>query len=101
MRPEILRAAFGLNEYESKVLSILMYKGELKVGQITKLSGVPRSRVYDIAEGLVRKGLAKEIKERAPIVFISCDKKTMLKNYEVFILKRAKDKIKSCKEIIR
>jgi len=49
---------FDLNMYETKVWLALLSQGIASAGQIADLSGVPRSRTYDVLEGLEKKGFA-------------------------------------------
>ncbi|MGB4756722.1 MAG: helix-turn-helix domain-containing protein, partial [Candidatus Methanoculleus thermohydrogenotrophicum] len=46
----------GLTEYEARVYAALVGMGEGTARQIHETSGVPRPRVYDIAEGLAGRG---------------------------------------------
>lgn len=46
----------GLNQYESKVYSALLSKGNSTAGEISDASNVPRSRVYDVLVSLQKKG---------------------------------------------
>lgn len=50
------RSAFDLNEYEIKTWTALLSRGESTAGELAEISTVPRSRVYDILEGLTKKG---------------------------------------------
>ena len=60
---------FALNIYESKVWVALISKSIASVGEIAEISGVPRSRVYDVLESLEKKGRAKKRpSEGAPIL---------------------------------
>ncbi|MFA5019651.1 MAG: helix-turn-helix domain-containing protein [Candidatus Pacearchaeota archaeon] len=49
---------FGLNIYETKVWLALLQKGVASAGEIADISGVPRSRTYDVLEGLEKQGFA-------------------------------------------
>ncbi len=49
----------GLKEYEARVYAALVGIGEGTARQIHEASGVPRPRVYDIAEGLVNRGFVR------------------------------------------
>ncbi|PIN92592.1 hypothetical protein COU55_00180 [Candidatus Pacearchaeota archaeon CG10_big_fil_rev_8_21_14_0_10_31_59] len=51
-----VRADFGLNIYEAKVWLALLAKGIATAGEIAEISGVPRSRTYDVLESLERDG---------------------------------------------
>jgi HTH-type transcriptional regulator, sugar sensing transcriptional regulator len=48
----------GLNNYEAKVYLALIERDSLSVSEVSKISSVPRSRVYDILDSLVSNGLA-------------------------------------------
>jgi len=56
--------SLGLTEYEAKCLSILTNLGEAKAPEISRLTQVPQTRVYDVLEKLAEKELIIEIKER-------------------------------------
>lgn len=47
----------GLTEYETKVYLTLLKHGQLTGGQVSKLSGVPHGRTYEVLLKLVDKGL--------------------------------------------
>jgi sugar-specific transcriptional regulator TrmB len=49
--------AMGLTQYEAKVYLSLVPLGLSNAYQISKISGVPRARVYDVLDGLVQHGL--------------------------------------------
>ena len=46
---------FGLNAYEARVYETLCHLGPSKVAALTSLSEVPRTRLYDTLDSLVRK----------------------------------------------
>ncbi len=46
----------GLTEYEAKVYSTLLEQDLLSASDITKISEVPRGRIYDIIDKLIEKG---------------------------------------------
>lgn len=54
-------SVLGLNSYESKCYLALVGKNELTATEIGKISGVPRSKVYDVLEVLSRRGLCNII----------------------------------------
>ncbi|HUV08670.1 MAG TPA: helix-turn-helix domain-containing protein, partial [Spirochaetia bacterium] len=58
-REEIINllTQLGLTEYESRVYLSLLEKHPSSAYGISQVSGVPHSRVYDIARRLMRKGL--------------------------------------------
>ena len=47
----------GLNEYQASALAYLIYLGETKATTLSRASGVPTSRIYDVLNELVRRGL--------------------------------------------
>ncbi|MFA5993161.1 MAG: helix-turn-helix domain-containing protein [Candidatus Pacearchaeota archaeon] len=51
---------FGLNIYETKVWLALLSKGVASAGEIAEISGVPRSRTYDVLESLEKNGFAMQ-----------------------------------------
>lgn len=51
---------FNLNIYETKVWLALLGKGIASAGEIAELSGVPRSRTYDVLESLEKRGFAMQ-----------------------------------------
>ena len=56
---ELLREAFGLNSYESKLYIALLGRG-MKAGEAAQVSGVPQSRTYDTLRSLEQKGFVVE-----------------------------------------
>lgn len=51
-----LKLRFKLNIYEIKVWTSLLSRGIAAASQLAELSGVPRSRCYDVLESLEKKG---------------------------------------------
>jgi len=61
IKPDIIHKVknyFGLNIYETKVWLSLLQKGVASAGEIAEISGVPRSRTYDVLESLEKQGFA-------------------------------------------
>ena len=59
MKPELVKKIkdyFNLNIYETKVWLALLGKGIASAGEIAEISGVPRSRTYDVLESLEKQG---------------------------------------------
>ena len=54
----------GLTEYESKTLVTLFKFDEIEAPEISRRAQVPKTRIYDVLDRLVRRGLAIEIKGR-------------------------------------
>lgn len=55
----------GFNEYEAKSYVSLVKQGSVTAYQVSKDSGIPRARIYDVLSNLVEKGivLKEEIKD--------------------------------------
>jgi len=53
-----IKEHFNLNIYETKVWLALLGKGLASAGEIAEISGVPRSRTYDVLESLEKQGFA-------------------------------------------
>ena len=51
-----LRKHFKLNIYEVKIWTALLSRGIASAGELADISGVPRSRCYDVLESLEKKG---------------------------------------------
>jgi len=51
-----LRKHFRLNIYEAKIWVALLSRGIASAGELADISGVPRSRCYDVLESLEKKG---------------------------------------------
>ena len=48
--------ALGLNSYEAKLWVALLSVGTSTAGELSDIANVPRSRSYDVLEGLEKKG---------------------------------------------
>lgn len=65
-----MRRNFSLNLYEAKILAALLSRGISTAGELSDIADVPRSRAYDVAESLEKRGfvimkLGKPIKYMA------------------------------------
>ncbi len=65
---------FGLNSYESKLWTALLSRGVSTAGELSDISGVPRSRAYDVLESLEKKGFIV-VKLGKPIKYIAVNPK--------------------------
>ena len=52
--------SLGLSENEAKTYITLLAKNSMNVGEIAKISGVPRPKLYEILTRLIEKGLCTE-----------------------------------------
>lgn len=89
---------FNLNIYETKVWLALLGKGIASAGEIADASGVPRSRTYDVLEGLDKKGFAI-IKIGKPVKYIGVKPKIILEKLKNDVKKNAEDRIQSLSNI--
>lgn len=89
---------FELNIYETKVWLALLGKGTASAGEIASLSGVPRSRTYDVLESLEKKGFAI-VKLGKPVKYLGVKPKTILEKLKNNVRKDADERIKSLSNI--
>ncbi|WP_455369167.1 TrmB family transcriptional regulator [[Eubacterium] cellulosolvens] len=60
--PALMR--FGLTEYEARIYATLAKTGSKTAGELSFLSGVPRTKLYGSVRGLERKGLVKLLHQK-------------------------------------
>ena len=84
---------FDLNIYETKVWLALLSKGLVSAGETAELSGVPRSRTYDVLEGLAKRGFAI-VKIGKPVKYIAVEPKTVLEKMKNQVTNEAQEKVK-------
>jgi sugar-specific transcriptional regulator TrmB len=87
-----LKDYFDLNIYETKVWLALLGKGTASAGEIATISGVPRSRTYDVLESLEKKGFAI-IKIGKPVKYLGVKPKIIIEKLKNNVRKDAEDKI--------
>ncbi len=73
-----LLGLFGLNSYQSRLYVALYKGGSTTVRELSRVSGVPYARCYDVAAGLERLGLVASVPTR-PRRFEAVDPVTGLK----------------------
>ena len=83
---------FDLNVYETKVWLALLGKGIASAGEVAEISGVPRSRTYDVLESLEKKGFAI-VKIGKPVKYLGIKPKMILEKLKNNIRKKAEDRI--------
>jgi sugar-specific transcriptional regulator TrmB len=86
-----IKANFNLNEYESKVWISLLMKGIATIGEIAEISGVPRSRVYDVLESLEKQGFVV-MKLGKPIRYMALKPDEVIERIKTNLLNAAKEK---------
>lgn len=85
---------FELNIYETKVWLALLGKGSASAGEIATISGVPRSRTYDVLESLEKKGFAL-IKLGKPVKYLGVKPRIILEKLKNNVRSDSEEKIKS------
>jgi len=93
-----IRDYFDLNIYETKVWLALLGKGTASAGEIASISGVPRSRTYDVLESLEKKGFAI-VKLGKPVKYLGVKPKTILEKLKNNVRKDAEEKISGLSNI--
>ena len=80
----------GLNKYENKVYSVLCCYDILTAVKISKLSKVPSSKIYEVLDSLISKGLVK-IEPGKPKRYLAVSIQQVLKNLSNEKLNEAKE----------
>ena len=83
---------FGLNIYETKVWLALLRKGIASAGEVASISGVPRSRTYDVLENLEKKGFAI-VKLEKPVKYIGVKPQIILEKIKNNVRRDAEDRV--------
>ena len=89
---------FDLNVYETKVWLALLSKGVASAGEVADISGVPRSRTYDVLEGLEKRGFAI-VKLGKPVKYLGVKPKMILEKLKNNVKKDADERIMSLSKI--
>jgi sugar-specific transcriptional regulator TrmB len=89
---------FNLNLYETKVWLALLSKGVASVGEVASISRVPRSRTYDVLEGLEKKGFAI-IRMGKPVKYLGVKPQIILERIKNDIRKEAEERVKNLARI--
>ncbi|HJX49925.1 MAG TPA: helix-turn-helix domain-containing protein [Candidatus Nanoarchaeia archaeon] len=89
---------FDLNIYETKVWLALLGKGIASAGEVSTISGVPRSRTYDVLESLEKKGFAIE-KLGKPVKYIGIKPNMILEKLKNNVRKDSEDRIQDLLKI--
>ncbi len=95
LKPETVKKVkehFDLNIYETKVWLALLSKGVVTAGETAEISGVPRSRTYDVLESLSKRGFAI-IKVGKPVKYIAVEPKTVLERMQTNVMNHAQEKV--------
>ncbi|MDD5178178.1 MAG: helix-turn-helix domain-containing protein [Candidatus Nanoarchaeia archaeon] len=89
-----LRTAFDLNIYEVKIWTALLSRGLATAGELSDISGVPRSRTYDVLESLEKKGFVL-MKLGKPIKYLAIEPNEIVKRVKKVITQSVDEKIQS------
>ena len=93
-----LRKIFNLNLYEVKVWAALLSRGVSTAGELSDISGVPRSRTYDILESLDKKGFIV-LKLGKPIKFIALKPTEVVERVKKNTMRNAQNMTKRLDEL--
>ncbi len=93
-----IKEHFNLNIYETKVWLSLLTKGIASAGEIAELSGVPRSRTYDVLESLEKNGFAI-VKIGKPVKYIAVKPTEVVEKMKNKTLQEAQEKVSSLSQL--
>jgi sugar-specific transcriptional regulator TrmB len=89
-----LKGYFDLNIYETKVWLALLSKGISSAGEIAEISGVPRSRTYDVLESLEKRGFVIQ-KLGKPVKYIAVKPEIVIEKLKNNTFQYAEEKVKT------
>jgi sugar-specific transcriptional regulator TrmB len=89
-----IKEYFDLNIYETKVWLALLSKGIASAGEVAELSGVPRSRTYDVLESLEKRGFAMA-KIGKPVKYLAVKPTEVIEKMKANLLQDAQERVKS------
>lgn len=101
IKPELvkkIKSYFDLNIYETKVWLALLSKGISSAGEIAEMSGVPRSRTYDVLEGLEKRGFAME-KLGKPVQYIAVKPEVIIEKLKINTMKNADERVQTLSKL--
>ncbi len=97
IKPELVKRIkdyFNLNIYEAKVWLALLSKGIASAREVADLSGVPRSRTYDVLESLEKRGFAIT-KIGKPVKYISVKPTEIIEKMKSAVMQDAQERVNS------
>jgi len=95
VKPELVKKVkdyFDLNIYETKIWLALLSRGVSSAGEVAEISGVPRSRTYDVLESLEKRGFAIE-KIGKPVKYLAVKPEVVIDKLKNNTLKYAEEKV--------
>ena len=93
-----IKDCFDLNIYETKVWLALIGKGIASAGEVATLSGVPRSRTYDVLETLEKRGFAIAKLDK-PVKYIGVKPKAVLEKIKNDVRRDAEERIMNLSKV--
>lgn len=93
-----IKEYFALNIYETKVWIALLSKGIASAGEIAEISGVPRSRTYDVLESLEKRGFAI-VKIGKPVKYIAVKPTEVVEKIKSKTIQDANERVKNLANI--
>ena len=93
-----LRERFKLNIYEIKIWTALLSRGIAAASELAAISGVPRSRCYDVLESLEKKGFII-MKIGKPIKYIAVEPEAVLERVQKNLQEDAEQQIESVEKL--
>ena len=93
-----LRERFKLNIYEIKIWTALLSRGIAAASELAVISGVPRSRCYDVLESLEKKGFII-MKIGKPIKYIAVEPEAVLDRVQKKLQEDAEQQIESVEKL--
>jgi len=93
-----LRTTFDLNIYEAKIWAALLTKGVASASELADVSGVPRSRSYDVLETLEKKGFILQ-KLGKPLKFVALKPEDVIKRLKSRIHEKAEEHVKELETV--
>ncbi len=79
----------GLNSYEAKIWTALLMKGVATSAELAEMTGVPRSRTYDVLESLEQKGFVV-MKLGKPIKYLAIPPREVIERVKQRLLEEAR-----------
>ena len=90
--------AFGLSEYESRAYAALIFRGISTASELSDVSGVPYTRMYDVLSGLESKGLVTRIPGR-PMRFRAVHPSVAVRNLKARIMSEFERRMRELDEL--
>jgi len=93
-----LRQAFNLNIYEVKIWTALLSRGVSTAGELADISGVPRSRSYDVLDTLEKKGFVI-MKLGKPLKYLAVKPEEVIRRVKKGIKEHSDNKLQMLEEV--